>query len=202
MDQPTRAKIFGSESNFSARFIKKLEDITRVVGHCKGLGFKVVLTQGTYDMVHIGHARYFEAAKRHGDILVVGVDSDAKVRARKGPDRPIVPQEERLEMVTHMRSVDIVTLKEKEAVKWSLIKAVRPDVLIATKETYNKKQLKELEKLCGKVVVLEPMAVTSTSAKIRRLQLNMAKRFRSALAPKILDAIEEFVRVSGDNGRK
>ena len=194
LNQHLPVKIFGDESNFQARFIPNFKEVTRVVEHCKGLGLKIVLTQGTYDMLHIGHARYFEEAKRHGDLLVVGVDNDAKVRHRKGPDRPIVPQEERLEMVTHVRSVDIVTLKTLNAPKWSLIKAVRPDILIATKETYDKKQLKELERYCGKVVVLEPMATTSTSAKIRRLQLNMAKRFRSTLAPKILDAIEDFVR--------
>ncbi len=201
LDRRLRSKIFGAESNFEARFIRNFKEITRVVEHCKGLGLSVVLTQGTYDMLHIGHARYFEAAKKHGDLLIVGVDSDAKVRARKGPDRPVVPQEERLEMVTHVRAVDIVTLKDKDAVKWSLIKAVRPDILIATRETYDNKQLKELKQWCGKVVVLDPMAVTSTSAKIRRLQLNMAKRFRSALAPKILDAIEEFVRNSSDKGK-
>src|SRR3989344_3621132 len=122
--------IFGASSNFEERYIKDRTKLESFVDHCRGLGLKIVLTQGTYDMVHIGHARYFEEAKKHGDVLIVGVDSDKKVRMRKGPDRPLVPQKERLGMVTHLRPVDIVTIKEHNMPKWQLIKMVRPDVLI------------------------------------------------------------------------
>src|SRR3989304_5889449 len=74
-------------------------------------GKKIVLTQGSFDMLHIGHARYCKEAKKHGDLLIVGVDSDEKIKARKGPDRPIVPEDERLEMLTYLSSVDLVVLK-------------------------------------------------------------------------------------------
>jgi len=190
----TSGGIFGLGSNFQDRFIPDYVKLAEIINHCRGLGVKIVLTQGTYDMVHIGHARYFEEAKKHGDLLVVGVDSDKKVRNRKGPDRPVVPQEERLEMVTHLRSVGIVTLKEHNHPRWHLIKTVRPDVLIITKETkdkYTKEEMKEIASSCGKVVVLNPMAVTSTSAKIRLLQLNIAKKFEKALIPKIADMISD-----------
>ena len=185
--------IFGLNANFSHRYISDYKKLTKLVDHCKGLGLEVVLTQGTYDMVHIGHARYFEEAKKHGDLLIVGVDSDEKVRARKGPERPVVPQDERLEMVAHLKSVDVVVLKQHKAPKWSLIKTVRPDVLIATKETYTKAQLKELEKFCKKIIVLDPMATTSTSAKIRRLQISTAKSLGKQLTPKIMSTIEEVL---------
>ena len=185
--------IFGQASNFNKRYISDYVKLAETISHCKGLGLRVVLTQGTYDMVHIGHARYFEEAKKHGDILVIGVDSDEKVRARKGPERPVVPQEERLEMVAHLRPVDVVVLKEHKHPKWHLIKTVRPDVLIATKETYNAKQLKELKKYCGEVIVLDPMATTSTSAKIRKLQIGTAKSLGQALTPKIMNIIEEVL---------
>lgn len=185
--------IFGLESNFNQRYFSDYRKLQDVINHCKGLGLKIVLTQGTYDMLHIGHARYFEEAKKHGDILVVGVDSDEKVRSRKGPDRPVVPQEERLEMVAHLRPVDVVVLKPHKATKWSLTKTIRPDVLIATRETYTKKQIKELEKFCGRVVVLEPRATTSTSAKIRRLQIATAHTLGKALTPKIIDVIEDVL---------
>ncbi|MFA6295208.1 MAG: adenylyltransferase/cytidyltransferase family protein [Candidatus Paceibacterota bacterium] len=188
----TNEGIFALGSNFKDRFVPNYDRLNKLVNHCKGLGLKVVLTQGTYDMVHIGHGRYFEEAKKHGDLLIVGVDSDKKVRARKGPDRPIVPQEERLEMVTHLRSVDIVTLKEKDMPRWHLIKTVRPDVLIVTKETlekYSKKEIAEMSSYCGKVINLAPMATTSTSAKIRLLQLKLAKRFEKAIVPKLADMI-------------
>lgn len=190
------AGIFGSSANFSSRWVKDDEKLKKLVENCKGLGLKIVLTQGTYDMVHIGHARYFEEAKKHGNILVVGVDSDEKVRARKGPERPVVPQEERLEMVTHLRSVDVVYLKHLKAPRWNLIKLIHPDVLVATKETYSKVDLKELKKYCGKVVVLEPRATTSTSAKIRLLQIGHAKKLEKALTPKLLQTIQDVLNAA------
>lgn len=183
--------IFDLNALVKDRFISDYAKLKSAVDHCKGLGLKIVLTQGTWDLVHIGHARYFQEAKKHGDLLVVGVDSDEKVRSRKGPDRPIVPHDERMEMVAHMRYVDIAVLKELNHPKWHLIKIVCPDILIATQETYNKKQLKELKKYCGKVVVLEPRATTSTSAKIRRLQISTARKMEEKLTPRILKAIEE-----------
>ncbi len=195
-----KSKKLGEKSKFfdvlpvlEGRFMKELNELKEAVEHCKGLGLEIVLTQGSWDMLHIGHARYFKEAKRHGDILVVGVDSDEKVRDRKGPDRPIVPQEERLEMIAHTRYVDMVVLKELAAPKWQLIKIIKPHILIATKETYTKNQIKELEKYCGKVVVLEPQATTSTSAKIRRLQISTAKKLEEKLTPRILKVIEDVL---------
>ena len=77
----------------------------------RDLGQTVVLTSGSFDILHEGHSLYLEAAREAGDFLIVGVDSDEKVRARKGPSRPAVPEEERLRMVTHQRGVGLVTLK-------------------------------------------------------------------------------------------
>ncbi len=185
--------IFGSEANFKDRWIKDDDVLKKFVENCRGLGLKIILTQGTYDMVHIGHARYFEAAKKHGQILIVGVDSDEKVRARKGPDRPVVPEAERLEMVTHLRSVDVVYLKPHKAPRWNLIKVIRPDVLVATKETYTKSDLRELKKYCKKVIVLEPQATTSTSAKIRLLQISTAKKLEQSLTPRLIHTIQEVL---------
>ncbi|SRR5258708_5688807 len=155
---------------------------------------KIVLTQGVFDMVHIGHARYFEEAKKYGDVLIVGVDSDEKVRSRKGPDRPVVPQEERLEMLTYLRSVDLVVLKELKNPKLFLIKTIRPDVLVATRSTYTAEQIKELEKYCGKVVVLDPQATTSTSAKIRLLQIGAAKKISATMSEKLIKTIEQVLQ--------
>ena len=157
-------------------------------------GQKIVLTQGVFDLVHIGHARYCEEAKKFGDFLIVGVDSDEKVRARKGPDRPIVPQEERLEMLTYLRAVDLVVLKQLHTPKLFLIKSVRPDVLVATKETYTPEQIAHLEEYCGKVIVLEPQATTSTSAKIRLLQIGAAKKISDTLSNKLVKTIEEVLQ--------
>lgn len=162
-----------------------------VVESLRALGSKIVLTQGSYDLVHIGHARYLETAKKHGDVLIVGIDNDDKIRSRKGPDRPVVPEDERLEMVLHLRAVDFVFLKKLEDSKWHLIKTVRPDILIAVEDTYTPEELKDLEQICGTVVVLERQATTSTSAKIRLMQLKTAKKLEETLTPRLLKVIQE-----------
>lgn len=176
------------------KVIFKIEELQPIIKKLRQAGKTIVLTQGSFDMVHIGHGRYCQEAKKHGDFLIVGVDSDEKVRLRKGPDRPVVPQEERMEMLTYLNSVDLVVLKDVKAQKYHLIDAVKPDVLVATQETYTDEHIKELEKNhCKKVVVLEPMATTSTSAKIRRLQLGMAKKIEATLRAKLIKSMEEVL---------
>jgi bifunctional ADP-heptose synthase (sugar kinase/adenylyltransferase) len=77
---------------------------------------------------------------------------------------------ERLRMVTHQRGVGLVTLKHTRHPKWALIKAVRPDVLVATEETYTRAEIRELEaSYCGRVEVLDRMATVSTSARLREI---------------------------------
>lgn len=182
--------LFGPGSNTERRIVKDVERLKKIVEGLKTLELKVVLTQGTYDMLHIGHARYFEEAKKYGDVLIVGVDSDEKVRARKGPERPIIPEEERLEMLTHVRYIDIAYLKPRSAPRWETIKVIQPDVLIATRETYTDAELIELKSFCKEIIVLDPQAATSTSAKIRRMQINTAKKLEATLVPELMKAIE------------
>ncbi|MFH1171138.1 MAG: adenylyltransferase/cytidyltransferase family protein [bacterium] len=88
--------IFGPGSNASIRIVRNPQEIERSVIACRTLGLRIVLTSGTFDLSHVGHSRYFEQAKRRGDILIVGVDSDKKVQAKKGPHRPVVHEEERM----------------------------------------------------------------------------------------------------------
>lgn len=182
---------FSACLNSTDRIVTDDRRLKGVVESLKTLGAKIVLTQGSYDLVHIGHARYLDAAKRHGDVLIVGVDSDKKIRARKGPERPIVPENERMEMVLHLRPVDIVVLKRLKDPKWHLIKTVHPDVLITVQDTYTRKEISQLKKYCKKVVVLDRQATTSTSAKIRHLQLKTANKLERSLTPKIMKALQE-----------
>ena len=169
------------------------KQLPKIIRAYRDLGQKIVLTQGTYDLIHVGHGRYLQAAKGEGEVLIVGVDSDEKVKKRKGESRPIVPEEERIEMLTYLTSVDRVVVKPASAEKWSLIKLVRPDVLVATKATYTPEELAELAKYCGEVKVLEPKATTSTSAKIRIVQLQMAKKLTDKIKKEFLKQIEEMV---------
>lgn len=93
-------------------------------------GKRIVFTNGCFDLMHIGHTRYLQAARALGDILVVGVNSDASVRTlNKAPDRPIVPQEQRAEVLGALGCVDFVVIFE-ESDPLQLITAVQPDVLV------------------------------------------------------------------------
>jgi D-beta-D-heptose 7-phosphate kinase/D-beta-D-heptose 1-phosphate adenosyltransferase len=163
--------LFEDASNFDLRYVPELDRVAEISAALKTLGVSVVLTSGTFDLIHQGHSLYLEAARELGGFLIVGVDSDEKVRARKGPNRPIIPEDERLLMVTHQRGVGVVTLKHAWHPKWALIKAVRPDVLVATADTY---QPEEIEALtagpCGRVEVMARMATISTSNRLRQVQ--------------------------------
>ena len=90
---------------------------------------KVVFTNGCFDIIHAGHVRYLNKAKLLGDILVVGLNSDASVRVIKGPKRPIVPQRERAEILSALASIDYVVIFSG-ATPIKLIKAIKPDILV------------------------------------------------------------------------
>lgn len=185
--------ILGYATIDRAREVSDLKKLQDVVNALRAIGSKIVLTQGTFDFIHIGHFLYLEKAKAHGDVLIVGVDSDEKVKKRKGPDRPIVNEKERIQMLAHVRHVDLVVLKTLSMPHWALIKTVRPDTLVATEGTYDKKQLADLKKYCGQVVVLEPQATTSTSAKLRRLNIGLSEKIKNAVTDSINLTFEKLV---------
>jgi len=166
--------LFADASNFDLRYVQDYDRIHAIVGALRTLGLKVVLTSGSFDILHEGHSMYLEAARHFGDFLIVGLDSDEKIKDRKGPHRPAVPEMERLRMVTHQRGVGLVTLKHLHDERWRLIKTICPDVLVATADTYSRAEIDELEeRYCGRVEVLERMATVSTSARLRRIQLGL-----------------------------
>ncbi len=93
-------------------------------------GNRIVFTNGCFDLMHIGHTRYLEAAKALGDVLVVGVNSDVSVRSlNKAPDRPIVPDTQRAEVLAALGCVDFVTIFD-ESDPLQLITAIQPDILV------------------------------------------------------------------------
>ena len=130
-------------------------------------------------------------AKSHGDILIVGIDSDELTRQRKGKNRPIVPQRERIEMLTHLRHVDVVVLRDIDHDIGDLIRLVRPDVLITSTGTkdFTENLIREYGDVCGEIKILEPQATTSTTARIRTLTIEGAE----SLAAEINQLTKEFI---------
>ena len=93
-------------------------------------GRRVVFTNGVFDLLHPGHVRYLQAARRFGDVLIVAVNSDRSARAlEKGSNRPVTPQEERAELVAGLDPVDAVTHFD-EPTPYDVVCAVQPDVLV------------------------------------------------------------------------
>ncbi|MFA6503243.1 MAG: adenylyltransferase/cytidyltransferase family protein [Candidatus Paceibacterota bacterium] len=201
MPQTGRVKIkniLSSGTNLSDRFIPNLGELKKIVEDLKRMGYRTVLTQGVYDMLHEGHARYLEKALSYGDILIVGVDSDELTRSRKGPNRPIVPQDERLQMLAHLRHVSILTLREKKHGLGKLIETVRPDVLITSSSTsdFGKKEISVYKKICGEIVTLPPQAATSTTARVRLLTITgadeLARDITQGIPLVVQNALKKF----------
>jgi rfaE bifunctional protein nucleotidyltransferase chain/domain len=87
----------------------------------------IVLANGCFDLLHVGHVRYLEGARKEGDVLVVAVNSDASLCALKGPGRPVLPEKARAELVAALRAVDYVVLFEENSVE-ELLRQIRPAV--------------------------------------------------------------------------
>lgn len=90
---------------------------------------EIVFTNGCFDILHVGHLRYLRASRESGDLLVIGLNTDSSVRRNKGPDRPIVPQTERAEMLLGLECVDAVVFFD-ETTPEDIIKFIRPDALV------------------------------------------------------------------------
>jgi D-glycero-beta-D-manno-heptose 1-phosphate adenylyltransferase len=103
------------------------ERLREILGERRRRGQKIVLANGCFDTLHVGHTRYLQGARREGDILVVAVNSDASVCALKGPGRPILPETARAALVGALRAVDYVLLFSEPNVE-ALLKDLRPDV--------------------------------------------------------------------------
>ncbi len=93
----------------------------------RAAGKRVVVANGAFDMLHVGHARYLAAARAAGDVLFVAVNSDASVRASKGPLRPVVPEGERAELLSHLDCVDWIVLFDEPTVA-EVLRALKPHV--------------------------------------------------------------------------
>lgn len=158
----------------------------------KAAGKRIGLVQGSWDLFHLGHLKYIQKAKELCDYLIIAMDSDEKIRKRKGNGRPIVPEDERYEFIKLLNIADDVVIKPVDEIKWGLIKEVRPDVLIAIKDNYSEEQITKLEEICGHVAILPRQSESSTSDKIRKITISNQKNKIEDLDIKMDKAIEEF----------
>ena len=130
---------------------------------------KIIFTCGCFDLLHIGHIRTLKEAQSHGDVLIVGVNSNNSVRKNKGKFRPIIPEDERAEIIASIEYVDYVTIFS-ESTPENLIDLVKPDVHV--KAGYDLTQLPEadlVKSYGGKVILVKEVDGYSTTMLIRRI---------------------------------
>ncbi len=113
----------------SSSHIKTHKEIATLTQELKKQGKQIVFTNGCFDILHVGHVKYLEEAKSYGDILIVGLNSDASVRRLKGSSRPVNPQEERATLLAALEAVDYVVLFEDDT-PYELIKSIQPHILV------------------------------------------------------------------------
>ena len=139
---------------------------------------KVVFTNGVFDLLHIGHVRYLEFARGLGSILVVAVNSDASVRAlNKGAARPLVPADERAEVVAALGCVDYVCVFD-EVLPDVTIRALRPDIHVKSRQ-YRIEDLPEAQAVAevgGEIILAPHIPGTSTTAIVRRMREEESSR--------------------------
>ena len=148
------------------------DDAVALVQTLRQQGRVVVFTNGVFDILHPGHARYLEEARRQGDVLVVGVNSDASVkRLDKGADRPLNPEHERAEMLAALRVVDAVVVFDEDT-PLEIVTDLQPDVLVKGADWAPDAIVGRdiVEARGGKVVRIALTPGHSTSAIVRRLQ--------------------------------
>ena len=152
------------------KIVHDYEKLSRLTNALKELDHRIVVTIGSWDLLHIGHLRYLIKAKEYGDTLVVGVDSDRAIKLYKDELRPIVPAIERTEMLSYQSCVDYITLiddvNDKGKWEYGLIKTIRPHVFIAVEDSYPEKQLQDIRELCTELVVLPRQAKNTSTSKM------------------------------------
>ncbi len=158
-------------------------ELKKIVNAHKTLGHKIICTIGSWDMLHIGHLRYLIKAKEQGDVLIVGVDSDRGIKIYKNELRPVIPQEERMEMLKYQDCVDYITLIDDidDSGKWQyeLIKVINPDLFVTTADSYPPEQIEVIKSYSKNVLVLPRQAENTSTTDI--IEKTMKKHLGAVL---------------------
>lgn len=151
--------------------IRTFQELVARAGELRAGGRTVAMANGVFDLLHVGHVRYLQDARRLADVLVVAVNSDASTRACKGPGRPVIPELERAEMVAALACVDFVFLFDDRDVR-RLLRELRPDVHVKGTD-YTPETVPEREEVLaygGRVAIAGDPKDHSSTEVMRRLQ--------------------------------
>lgn len=150
--------------------IKSLNELIKIADKLKKQNKKIVTTNGVFDILHLGHVKYLEQAKKLGDVLIVGVNTDKSVKQNKGDKRPINDEKSRMGVLAALESVDYAFLfDEKNPIKW--ISQIKPNIHIKAGD-YKKSQIIEknaVERNGGKIVIAKMEKGYSTTGLINKI---------------------------------
>jgi rfaE bifunctional protein nucleotidyltransferase chain/domain len=148
-----------------------LEELILQFGPGKRNGRRVVFTNGCFDLLHPGHIKLLEAARSKGDALIVGINSDDSVRTLKGAGRPVIPEQERAEILASFECVDAVVVFD-ELTPQKTVAALLPDILVKGGDWPGNQIVgrEEVEAAGGKVVLIDVVEGFSTTEILRRIQ--------------------------------
>ena len=153
----------------ASRILDRAALVDRITTEKAG-GSRIVLANGCFDILHAGHVRYLEGARALGDVLVVGINSDAQVARLKGAGRPILPERERAELVASVQAVGLVTIFAEPTVT-ELLLAIKPDVHAKgtdyTEETVPERDV--VRSYGGRVAIVGDLKNHSTSEILRKV---------------------------------
>ncbi len=164
-------------THMATKRIVTLTEAARIARRARWAGKRVVTTNGCFDILHVGHIHNLEAARALGDLLIVGVNSDASVSSFKGPGRPIVTARERAEVLAALRPVDYVLIfSEPTPNRW--LAAVRPHVHVKGGDRPMSQIVERdvVRRAGGKIVLLKTIAGKSTTNIIGRIARTLRKR--------------------------
>lgn len=150
--------------------IKSLPELKKILKNLRAKNKRIVFTNGCFDLVHKGHIEYLKKAKSLGDILIIGLNSDASVRRLKGKGRPVTAQGDRAKILASLEFVDFVIIFNEDT-PFNLIKELRPDVLVKGAD-WKKEDIvgrKTVESYGGKVRVVRYLKGYSTSKLLKNM---------------------------------
>ena len=138
----------------------------------RATGKRLVVTNGCFDLLHIGHVTYLETARQQGEALLVGVNGDAAVRELKGPDRPVTPEDDRAAVLAALESVDGVCIFA-ESTATRFLAAAQPDIYVKggdyTLATLNADERRTVERAGGSIVIIPVVPGKSTTATLKKI---------------------------------
>jgi D-beta-D-heptose 7-phosphate kinase/D-beta-D-heptose 1-phosphate adenosyltransferase len=134
-------------------------------------GKKIAFTNGCFDILHVGHVRYLTEARKTADILILALNSDSSVRAIKGEKRPLVPEEERAEVLAAIECIDFITIFQ-ESTPLELINLLKPDFLIKGGDWPEDKVVgrDEIKKWGGRVIIIPEIKGKSTTNIVEKIK--------------------------------